>query len=198
MSRMESSVDPVDGRTKDILDAVKRNFGRVPLGVRVLANSAAALAAWWDFERALDTGSLPRSLREQIAILTSSQNQCQYCVSAHTSAAMSFGVSPHDARSAQQGQATEAETAAALAFALDALQNRGDVSEAALVAARIAGWSDSQLLEILAVVAINSFNNYYTRFVQPPLDFPPVELSGTSRGVSQGLVEQSDSYHLHS
>jgi uncharacterized peroxidase-related enzyme len=173
---------PVDpgaacGPTKDLFDRVQQRFGRIPNAMKVLANSPPAFAAWWAFDEAMAGSSLPPSVHEQIAVLMANLNGCAYCLSAHTAAARAVGVSSADAAQARHGAASDEQAAAALAFARDAVAARGGVSDAALDRARSAGLTDAELIEILATVAINTFNNYYNRLAAPVIDFPAVALA---------------------
>jgi uncharacterized peroxidase-related enzyme len=168
-------VDParasVSART--LLDEIGLAFGRTPNAVLALANSPAALAAWWSFETALRGSSVPVGIREQIAVLVAASNDCDYCGRAHAAAARAASVSPEDVLAAVHATASDPEAQAALRFAAAALRDRGDVSASELSAARESGLSDAYLLEILAVIAINTFNNLYVRFCKPALDFGP-------------------------
>ena len=40
-----------------------------------------------------------------------------------------------------------------------------------------AGWSDAEIAEIIANVALNIFTNYFNLVAQPEIDFPKVELA---------------------
>jgi uncharacterized peroxidase-related enzyme len=176
-----SAVDPATatGPTEVLFRAVRARFGRIPNSLRVLATSPAAFSAWWEFDQALAAGTLPPSIHEQIAVLVATRNSCSYCLSAHTAAARAVGVSADDAVRAQRAGASDACADAALLFARDAIAACGDLPDAALQRARGAGLSDAQLIEILAVIAINTFNNLYVRLAAPALDFPAVPLAGT-------------------
>lgn len=177
MSRIPP-VNPIDAgdRARDVLEFVDAAYGRVPNGVKVLANSPAALAAWWSFEGTLGTGRLKRSVHEQLAVLTANTNQCGYCLSGHTAAARAAGVSAEDAAAARHAKASDPLAAAVLEFGAAVLADRGDVADDTLEAARRAGLDDSELLEIVAIVALNTFTNYYNRLARPELDFPPVQV----------------------
>ncbi len=48
----------------------------------------------------------------------------------------------------------------------------GHVEDSTWQAALDAGWSDSELTETSAVVALNLFTNYFNHFVQTDLDLP--------------------------
>jgi uncharacterized peroxidase-related enzyme len=171
-----NSVDPetATGARREVLDKVKAAFGGVPNGMKVLATSEPALSAWWAFEGALSKSTLPRQLREQIAVLTAEYNACRYCLAGHTAAGKAVGVGTEEIAAARKGISADPFAAAVLNFAREALSTRGEVSDTAIAAARQAGITDEQFLEILAVVSINTFTNYTHRFAHTELDFPAV------------------------
>lgn len=49
----------------------------------------------------------------------------------------------------------------------------GHVTDATWQAALDAGWTDVELTETAAVVALNLFTNYFNHLVQTDLDLPP-------------------------
>jgi uncharacterized peroxidase-related enzyme len=162
--------------SKRLLDLVHRALGMIPNGVKVLASSPSAFEAWWAFERAINHGGLPRSVREQLAVMTANHNDCGYCLGAHSAAARGLGVTADDVEAARQGQASDAFAAAVLTFGAAVLANRDDVPDAALDAARRVGLRDTDLPDIVAVIAINTFSNYSNHLAHTELDFPAVEL----------------------
>lgn len=77
---------------------------------------------------------------------------------------------------AQTGQSGDSKTAAALAFALKVVEARAQVSAEDVHALRNAGFSDGEIVEILAHVALNLFTNYVNVAFDVPVDFPAVKL----------------------
>ena len=73
---------------------------------------------------------------------------------------------------AQAGRADDPRTAAALAFALKLVRDRGQVGDADVAALRQAGFDDGQIVELLAHVALNLFTNYVNVAFDVPVDFP--------------------------
>lgn len=59
-------------------------------------------------------------------------------------------------------------------FAVQVVEARGRVGDADLAAVRAAGWSDAEVLEIVAHVALNAFTNYVNTIADTPIDFPVV------------------------
>ena len=74
----------------------------------------------------------------------------------------------------REGQAADRRAAAALRFAVAVLERRGAVSDDELARARAAGFSDGEIAEIIAHVALNEFTNYFNRAAETDIDFPRV------------------------
>ena len=105
------------------------------------------------------------------------RNACSYCLAAHTVLGQKAGASAEEMAAAQLGESSDPKTRAALLFALKVVGQRGQVSGADVQALRDAGFSDEQVVEILAHVALNLFTNYVNLAFAVPVDFPAVKLS---------------------
>ena len=70
--------------SQPLLDAVHKKLGMVPNLFKTLAHSPAALQYYLAGSEALGGSALPAPLREQIALVTAGENECDYCASAHT------------------------------------------------------------------------------------------------------------------
>jgi hypothetical protein len=62
--------------------------------------------------------------------------------------------------------------AALLAVVREAAGNVGDVSDVTWKTALEAGWSDRQLTEAFAYLAVNLFTNYFNHYARTDLDVP--------------------------
>ncbi|MDZ7862964.1 peroxidase-related enzyme [Acidovorax sp.] len=159
------------------LDAIHGAFGATPNMFRTVAQSPAALNALWGFFGALGSGgSIDAQLGEKIAVAVANRNDCHYCLAAHTALGRKAGASAAEMGAAQTGQSDDPRTATALAFALKLVEARGQVTEADVQALRSAGFSDGQVVEIVAHVALNLFTNYVNVAFAVPVDFPSVAL----------------------
>lgn len=163
------------GKQKELLDVVQKKLGMVPNLVRVFANSPAALEAYLNLDGALSDGELSVKLREQIALTVAEANGCDYCLSAHTAVGKSLGLSKDEILDARRGTSSDSSVAAALKFANNVVEKRGWVSDEDLEAVRNAGYGDGQVAEIVAVVALNIFRNYFNHVAETPIDFPEAE-----------------------
>jgi uncharacterized peroxidase-related enzyme len=170
-------IQPVDPTTADIqttqlLDTVRKKIGAVPNLIATMAHSPAVASAYLGFSQALAGGKLPAPLREQIALAVGQSNTCNYCVSAHSFLGKKAGLSDADVCDARQGTAGDPKTRTALAFARKLVQDRGRVGDDDLAAVRQAGYSDGEIAEIVAHVALNVFTNYFNHVADTDVDFP--------------------------
>lgn len=171
-------IDPND-TTADrqaLLAQVHGAFGATPKMFKAVANSAAALNSMWGSFGALGAGVIPARLGEQIAVAVANRNACEYCLAAHTALGRKAGASAEEMAAAQGGESTDPKTTAALRFALKVIEARGQISDADVRAVREAGFSDEEIVEILAHVALNLFTNYVNVAFAVPVDFPAVKL----------------------
>lgn len=164
------------GERKQLLGQIHAAFGATPNMFRAVANSPAALKSMWGAFGALGGGTIDAKLGEQIAVAVADRNACEYCLAAHTALGRKAGASADEMRDAQAGESADARTQAALRFAVKVVEQRAQVGEADVAALRAAGFSDEQVVEILAHVALNLFTNYVNVAFAVPVDFPAVPL----------------------
>ena len=156
-------------------DAVKGKLGMVPNIFKTMANAPVVLNGYLAFSGALAGGKLSTVLREQIALVTANQNGCDYCASAHSAAGKMAGLATDEIQRNMHGLASEPKAQAAITFARRIVEERGFVSDADLAAVRTAGFSDEEIVEIVANVAANLFTNYFNHVADTEIDFPKVE-----------------------
>jgi uncharacterized peroxidase-related enzyme len=167
-------LDPAaaDDRTKTLLDGVKKKLGTVPNFMKTMAHAPSSLAAYLAFSGAAAEGKLPVDLRERIALATAQTNGCDYCASAHQALGKMAGLDASEIALGFAGDSTDPKAKAALAFAKAVLAKRGEVSNADLETVKAAGFTDGEVIEIVANVALNVFTNYFNNVAEPDIDFP--------------------------
>jgi len=168
-------IDNAQGKTKDTLDGVRKKVGMVPNLYATMANSPAVLDAYWSFNNAMSSASLPATLREQIALTVAGANGCDYCASAHTAVGARLGVARDELAANLAGRSSDPTLAAILRFARAVVVKRGWVGDADLAEARAAGLDDGRITEIVAAVAANIFSNYVNHVARTEIDFPLVQ-----------------------
>lgn len=172
-------IKPVQGsdvpaKSQPLLQGVQKALGMTPNLMATLAHSPAALQSYLGFGQALGSASLSGKVREQIALAVAGENSCGYCASAHTVLAEKAGVAGEEAARNLDGDSSDRQTRAALTFARAIVSKRGFVNDSDLAAVRAAGYSEAQLVEIIATVALNIFTNYFNHVAQTDIDFPEV------------------------
>jgi len=173
------AVDPATatGEAKKTLDAVQQKMGRVPNIFQLMANSPAAVQGYLNFSEALSKGLLDPQVRERIAIVCAETNHCQYCLSAHVAIGKAVGLSDDELTRAREIRSADPKTTAALTFVRNLILRRADLPNDDLELLREAGFTDGEICEIVANVALNIFTNYFNHIAQTEVDFPKVELA---------------------
>jgi uncharacterized peroxidase-related enzyme len=175
MARIQPiSQSNADTKTKMLLGAVENKLGMVPNMFSTLANSLPAIQAYLSFSQILAGGSLPETLREQISLTVGEVNQCDYCVSAHSYLGRQAGLEESELVDARHGTSTDDKTHAALSFARKIVTDRGHISDEDLAEIRAAGYSEGEIVEIVANVFLNIFTNYFNHIADTEIDFPAV------------------------
>ncbi len=169
-----TAIDPAaaTGRSRELLDAVRKALGITPNMMRTMAHSPAVLEGYLNFNKALSHGVLGPGFREQIAVAVAQANGCDYCLSAHATFGKAAGLTPEEIGAARTGAAADKKAEAGLKFALEVVRQRGHVSDGDLDSLRRAGYCNAEIAEVIAHVAINVFTNYLNVIAQTEVDFP--------------------------
>lgn len=158
------------GAVKDIFDG--------PLSGKTLniftsmAHSPAALGVYLGMAGPLAKSSLNPREREVIQLAIAQDNQCDYCLAAHTAIGVQSGLSADETRDARKGTLHDAKLAALARFARAINHGKGAVSDADVRAVRDAGYTDAQIVDTIACVALAFYTNAFNRFNATAVDFP--------------------------
>ena len=161
-------------KSQPLLDAVEKQLGVVPNLFRLVGSSPAALEGYLGLNSALGR-TLDAKTRERIALAIAQANGCDYCLSAHTYLGLNLAKIDHaEIALNRAGHSGDAKADAAVVFARKVIDARGRVSDADIAAVRLAGFSEPQVIEIVASVALNVLTNYINNVAQTDIDFPVV------------------------
>jgi uncharacterized peroxidase-related enzyme len=169
------TIDASPEASRPLLAAVKQQLGTVPNLFRVVGNSPAALEGYLGLNGALGKGAIDAKTRERIALRVAEINGCDYCLSAHTFLGKLAKLDDAEIAAGREGRSADAKAEAALRFVTEIVRTQGHVSDAVLAEARAAGYSDAQLVEVVAHVALNTLTNYVNSVAGTEVDFPRVE-----------------------
>jgi len=174
--------DEAPAESQPLLDGVFKKLGVVPNLFRIFAQSPAALGGLLGLVGA-NSKMLDVKTRERIAIAVAQVNGCDYCLSAHTYIGTKLAkITPEDAALNRRGASTDAKAAAAVGFAAKVAKLRGQVSNDDIAAVKTAGYSEAQVVEIVAIVAENVMTNYLNNVADTDIDidFPVVQTAAAA------------------
>lgn len=159
---------------KPLLDAIQKKMGKIPNIFKNMANSPAALQAYLDLSKACNATSFSPALREQIALVVGQANQCHYCLSAHSAIGKSAGLTDAEILNARKGHGKSGKEEAILHFAKEMVEKKGHLDPSAIDTLKRAGVSEKELVELVLVITLNIYTNYFNHITDPVIDFPIV------------------------
>jgi uncharacterized peroxidase-related enzyme len=170
--------EQVPADSKPTLDALTKSIGFTPNMMAAFAQSPIAFNSW-----ATLFGSLSKALdvktRDSIGLAVSEVNGCNYCLAVHSYTAEHMAKLPVDEIIlARKGHATDPKRDAAVQFARKVIETRGNVSDADLKTVRDAGYTDANIMEIIALVTMYSLTNFFNNVFDHDIDFPVVTPAG--------------------
>jgi uncharacterized peroxidase-related enzyme len=166
--------DTAPTAAQPLLDAVEAQLGVVPNLFRLVGNSPAALEGFLGLHGALGR-TLDLKTRNRIALATAEVNGCDYCLSAHTYLGANLAkLDEAEMAANRRGHSSDAKADAALVFARKVAESRGQVTDGDIAAVKLAGYTDAQIVEIVANVALNVLTNFMNNVADTDIDFPVV------------------------
>jgi uncharacterized peroxidase-related enzyme len=165
---------------KALYDAIHAQLGMVPNFLKVFANSPAALKAFLGLHSIAGAGSLDPQTRERIALALAQQNSCEYCLSAHTAIGRKAGLDGAEIAANRSGTSRDEKAAVAVQFARSLVANMGEVTTDELLQMRNAGYSESDIVEVITHVGMNILTNLLGKAGRVDIDFPKVALKAAA------------------
>jgi uncharacterized peroxidase-related enzyme len=178
---------------KDAWETYKKNLGFVPNSMLILQRKPKIVKAMGQLTAAVwePDGEVSRAFKRLVAHVASRTAGCQYCMAHTAGGALLFGVDPKKVADVWDFRTsplyTEAERVA-LDFAIAAASQPNGVTEEMFAEMR-KHWSETQIVEIAAVVAVFGFLNRWNDTMGTPLEEEPIEVGNkylAARGWSVG------------
>jgi AhpD family alkylhydroperoxidase len=153
-----------------ILNGVQSAGGEVSKFIGVLAGSPAALRSYARMRHELRGGSLPAATRERIGLAVAERRGDPYSIAQHARTARAAGLGLDEISLARSFSSRDEREASLLAF-LEALsEGDGRPSQHLAEEAREHDWTDEQLLEAVAHLALNEFQSLIANAAALPQD----------------------------
>jgi len=173
--------DQVAPETAEIFDGLKSKLGMVPNLYATAAHSHYGLTALLQLGETLKRGNLSDKEVEAVALAVAQSNKCQYCLSAHTAIGKMLGFSEDETLELRSGDISDTKLKALTVLAKEITTTRGFPSDEAVSNFFEVGYSKGALVDVIGLVALNTFTNYVNHIAGTEVDFPAVrELSAVS------------------
>ncbi|GAA0672148.1 carboxymuconolactone decarboxylase family protein [Kitasatospora atroaurantiaca] len=153
------------------LASAKRRMGFITTLNAVMAESPELLAGYNALAEQFGKSSLPTPAKHVVWITASVENDCAYCVAAHSTMALRSGL-PQETVDALREAKPLPDTAleAARRLTRSMVTNRGWVSDEEVDAFLAAGYTERHVLDIVLGVGMKTLSNYTNHVAHTPLD----------------------------
>jgi uncharacterized peroxidase-related enzyme len=154
------------------LRTLEQGLGFVPNLAAAMAESPALITGFVDLRTTLAaSGTLTGAEREIIALAVSIENDCDYCMAAHSTFALMQNASEEAVLAARAGDTPQDPKLGTLhRFARSLVANKGHVSGEETQALLNAGYSRGAVFELVAQVAHTTMANLAHSISQAPVD----------------------------
>ncbi len=157
------------------LAGVRKAYGLIPNVMAEMAENPAVLDAYLALAGFAAKSGFTALELQVVQIATSVENECHFCVAAHTAVAKGQKLDDEVIAAVRERRPiADTRLEALRAFTTKIVALRGFVSDADVAAFKAAGWSDAAMLGVILNVAMKSITNYVNHIAETPLN-PPFE-----------------------
>lgn len=169
-----NSVDlnEVNDTSKQILSAVKDSIGMIPNLYTAMGTSDKLLSGFLEFTNTLKSGEFTQKEYEVIALATSQANNCNYCLSAHTTLAKMNGFTEAETLAIRSNSMSNTKINALASLASEMSATKGHPSETIVNNFFEAGYNKTAFTELIGIMALTTITNYVYHNGQFAIDFP--------------------------
>jgi uncharacterized peroxidase-related enzyme len=165
------SIESAPEDSKPILTKLKSEVGFVPNLAAAMAESPSLLEAFTTLRAINGRSSFTPVERETIALAVSFDNNCTYCMAAHSTFAKMNGISDEALNSLRSGNSPADSRLQALSnFTRQIVRKKGYVSEEDIRAFLDSGFTQSQILDVFVVMSMTTLANYAHNVAHTPVD----------------------------
>jgi alkylhydroperoxidase family enzyme len=157
-------------RSVPVLKGALAGGGQLPNFIGVLAGAPAALRAYARLRSELRHGSLAWATQHRIALAVAEHQHSEYALATLQRTARDAGLGLDEIALAREFDSRDEREAVLLRFVRSLIESNEAPPRHLLEEAREADWSDEQILEAVAQVALASFGNLVTRAGDVPVD----------------------------
>lgn len=157
--------------SQPILEESEKSLGFIPNLYGVFAESPTALQAYTALSEALKQSALSPIEQQVVALAVSTENECSYCVAAHSVIATMVKMPETTLNELRaQDKLSDTKRDALRNLALEVVRQRGWVAKPDTDAFFAAGYTRRHFLDVITIVAMKTMSNYVNHIAETPLD----------------------------
>ncbi len=157
-------------RSLPVLKGALAGGGQLSNFLGVMAGSPAALRAYARFRSELRHGALPLKTQQRVALAVAEHQGSDYALGTVSRTAREAGLGIDEIALAREFDSRDEREAVLLRYVKALLESEGPPPLHLHEEAREADWTDEQILELVAHIALGTFTNLVTRAGDVPLD----------------------------
>jgi len=157
--------------SKPLLEKSQKAFGRLPGLHKVLAESPQAYEGYQVLHKLFTETNFDAEELTVVWQAINVENECHYCVPAHTGIAKGMKVSQEISDALRDETALPTPKLEALrTFTVQMVRERGNVTDAQMQAFFDAGYGHRAVLDVILGMAQKTMSNYVNHVAQTPVD----------------------------
>ena len=173
MTLAAKTIEDAEPLAREVLEQTKVKMGMVPNMYGVMANSPAMLQTYAQGYALFRENSGFTPAEQEIVFLTiSRENECHYCMAAHSFVADNLSKVPPEVTDAIRNDdlIEDGKMAELREFTRTMVVSRGHPSQGDVSAFVQAGYSESHILDIILAISVKTISNYSNHVFDTPVD----------------------------
>lgn len=165
------TMDSASDEGKAALAVSKKSYGNIPNLHGVMAGSPSLLESYQALNKLFMNNSLTNVERNIVWLTVNYENDCHYCMAAHSMIAKMSGVDDTDIKALRTGaELAEPELQTLRRFTAHMVQTRGWPEAAEMNAMEKAGYTAQTALDVILAIGMKTLSNYTNHLADTPLD----------------------------
>ena len=153
-----------------LIKSIQTAGGAVSKFLGVIAESPSTLRAYTRMRSELRKGELPQATRERIGLAVAERRDDAYTLNQYARTARAAGLGLDEVARAREFTSSDEKEAALLALLKETIEHDEDPPHHLVEEAREAGWSDSEIIEAVAEMALAEFQSLFSSAAELPLE----------------------------
>lgn len=173
MANLKLENDSISSISQEILDRTQKGLGFIPNMYQKMGNNPALLDAYTYAYNSFRANSGFNSVEQEVIFLSVAyENNCEYCMAAHSFIADMMSKVPLEVTNAirDNKQIPDEKLAALSRLTRSLTSNRGHVSQLEVDDFLSTGYSEEHVLGIVAGIAVKTLSNYSNHLTSPDVD----------------------------